>query len=259
MSAFTQRRSTRKRRFLCLSTARKRQKILRRSLRSIYMKMYFRSKRRIRTASKSDQGIPELAEPAKAPAAPEEMLTNEELYLTAQHIEQYRHATWLPDPYYLEGLKRDRNDIRINNAYGLLLLRRGCFKESEPYFRTAIRRLTGNGMFNNPYDGEAFYNLGLSLFYQERYDEAFDAFYKATWTNEQQEMSFYYLALIALRRGDTEEALELAEKGLVKNLHNVKARGLKAVILEKLGRIDEALAWIEDNIYLDYFDYVSRC
>ena len=153
-----------------------------------------------------DQGIPELAEPAKAPAAPEEMLTNEELFLTAQHIEQYRHATWLPDSYYLEGLKRDPGDTRINNAYGLLLLRRGCFKQAEGYFRTAIRRLTGNGMFNNPYDSEAFYNLGLSLFYQERYDEAFDAFYKATWTNEQQEMSFYYLAAIATRRGSYEAA-----------------------------------------------------
>ncbi len=206
----------------------------------------------------ADRGIPELAEPAKAPAAPEEMLTNEELYLTAQHIEQYRHATWLPDPYYLEGLKRDKNDTRINNAYGLLLLRRGCFRESEPYFRTAIRRLTGGGMFNNPYDGEPFYNLGLSLFYQERYDEAYDAFYKATWTNEQQEMSFYYLALIALRRGDAEEALELVEKGLVKNMHNVKARGLKAVILEKLGLRDTALAWIRENIGVDFFDYVSR-
>ena len=86
-----------------------------------------------------DQGIPELAEPAKAPAAPEEMLTNEELFLTAQHIEQYRHATWLPDSYYLEGLKRDPGDTRINNAYGLLLLRRGCFKQAEGYFRTGQR------------------------------------------------------------------------------------------------------------------------
>lgn len=31
---------------------------------------------------------------------------NEELYLAALHIEQYRHATYLPDPYYLEALKR---------------------------------------------------------------------------------------------------------------------------------------------------------
>ena len=204
-----------------------------------------------------DQGIPELAEPAKAPAAPEEMLTNEELFLTAQHIEQYRHATWLPDPYYLEGLKRDPMDTRINNAYGLLLLRRGCFAKAEPYFRTAIRRLTGSGTYNNPYDGEPFYNLGLSLFYQEKYDDAFDAFYKATWTNEQQEMSFYYLAAIASMRGDYEEALDLIETGLVKNAHNIKARGLKAMLLKELGRTDEARSWIEENLKLDAFDFVS--
>ena len=29
-------------------------------------------------------------------------MTVEELYLTGQHIEQYRHATYRPDPYYLE-------------------------------------------------------------------------------------------------------------------------------------------------------------
>jgi len=205
-----------------------------------------------------DQGIPETAEPAKAPAAPEEMLTNEELYLTAQHIEQYRHATWLPDPYYLEGLKRDPGDIRINNSYGLLLFRRGSFEGSEKYFRRAIKRLTGNGMFMNPYDGEAFYDLGLSLFYQERYDEAYDAFFKATWTNEQQEMSFYYLAAIDARRGEYGKALELVSKGLVKNAHNIKARGLKTVILSKLGRDEEALEMIEENLRVDEFDYVSR-
>ena len=50
------------------------------------------------------------------------------------YIEQYRHATWLPDDYYLEGLKRDDGDIRINNAYGMLLLRRGEFARAEgPY------------------------------------------------------------------------------------------------------------------------------
>ena len=58
--------------------------------------------------------IPELGKPAEAAKNPEEIMTNEELLLTAQHIEQHRHATYLPDPYYLEGLKRDPGDSRIN-------------------------------------------------------------------------------------------------------------------------------------------------
>ena len=202
-----------------------------------------------------DQGIPELAEPAKAPEVPEKVLTNEELYLIGQHIEQYRHATWLPDPYYLEGLKRDPGDIRLNNAYGLLLFRRGLFEKAEEYFHAAIRRLTQ--MHPNPYFGEPFYNLGLSLFYQEKYDDAYDAFFKATWTSEQQEMAYYYLAAIAMRREDYDLALEFVEKGLVKNSHNIKARGLKALVLVRIGKENEALRWIDENLETDSFDYVS--
>lgn len=200
--------------------------------------------------------IPRLPEPARAAKKPEEIMNNEELYLTAQHIEQYRHATYLPDPYYLEGLKRDEKDSRLNTGYGSLLLTRGLFAESEAYFRKAIKRLTWKNP--NPYDSEAYYKLGLSLYYQKRYEEAYDAFYKATWTNEQQEMSFYYLAAIACMKGDYETALSHAERGLVKNWHNVKARGLKAIILRKLNRCAEAGAWIEENLRIDPFDYLSR-
>ena len=202
-----------------------------------------------------DQGIPKLAEPAKAAKAPNEIMTNEELYLTGQHIEQYRHATFMPDDCYLEGLKRDPGDIRINNAYGLLLLRRGLFEESEKYFQKAIERLTG--MHPSPYDSEPFYNLGLCCFYQERFEEAFDSFYKASWVSELQEMSFYYLAAISARLGNWNEALLFVEKALVKNAHNIKARGLKAAILWKLGRVKEARSWIYDNLELDAFDFVS--
>jgi len=202
-----------------------------------------------------DQGIPEPAEPVSAAEQPEDIRTNEELFITAQRIEQYRHATWLPDPYYKEGLKRDPGDARINNAYGLLLLRRGCFAEAEEHFRAAIRRLT---MYvPNPYDSEPFYNLGLALLYQGREKEAYDAFYKATWTSEEQEMSFYGLAVIAARNGKYEEALGFVEKGLVRNVHNVRARGLKAALLAKIGRKEEAFSWVRENLKVDPFDYVS--
>lgn len=203
-----------------------------------------------------EEKIPELASPAEPARDPEKIMTNEELLLTALHIEQHRHATYLPDPYYLEGLKRDSGDIRINNAYGMLLFRRGRFQESEKYFRRAIERLTWRSP--NPYDSEPYYNLGLTLFFQEKRDEAYDAFYKATWSNEQQEMSFYYLAAIDAGRGNLESALSLVEKGLVKNAHNIKARGLKAVLLRKLGKLKEAQQWVDSNLSLDPFDYLSR-
>ena len=93
-----------------------------------------------------------------------------------------------------KALKRIR-EIRINQAYGMLLMRRGQFAEAEKHFRAAIKRLTWRSP--NPYDSEPYYNLGLVLFYQGRKEEAYDAFYKAAWTNAQQEMSYYYLACIA--------------------------------------------------------------
>ncbi|KAI0011485.1 hypothetical protein F4779DRAFT_213601 [Xylariaceae sp. FL0662B] len=202
---------------------------------------------------KQIEKIPDPAQPAKDP---EDISSIEELYLTGLHLEQYRHATYDPDPYYLEGLKRDPGESRINNAYGSLLLRRGVFKESETYFRKAVARVTWKNP--NPFDSEAYYNLGLSLLYQQRYDEAFDAFYKATWTSAQQEMSFYHAAALSARAGRWEEALALVNRSLVKSAHNIKARGLRAVILRSLGRESEAKEYLAQNIFVDPFDYISR-
>ncbi len=200
--------------------------------------------------------VPKLPNPAKVADEPEKIMTNEELYLTGLHIEQYRHATYRPDPYYIEGLKRDPEDIRINNAYGSLLMRRGCFKEAEEHFRKALKRAVWKNP--NPYDSEPYYNLGLVLLYQGKVEEAFDAFYKATWSGEQQEMSFYYLSCIESMRGNYESALEFVEKGLVRNSHNVKARALNVYLLRRLDRTEEAKALIVENLKVDSFDYISR-
>ena len=199
--------------------------------------------------------IPKLPEPARAAKEPAEIQTCEELYLTGQHIEQYRHATYLPDPYYLEGLKRDPGDIRINNAYGLLLMRRGCFERAQKFLEKALERLTERNP--NPYHSETYYLLGLCLLYQGKDDEGYDAFYKAAWSSEQQDKGFYYLAAIDARHGRIKRALEHVERSLVKNAHNVKARGLKAYLLRRMGETQEALAQVQDNLKLDSFDFVS--
>ena len=200
--------------------------------------------------------IEEIPDPMPPVRLPEEIRTNEELYLTGIHLEQYRHATCLPDPYYLEALKRDPGDIRANTAYGTLLLRRGKPAEAETYFRAAIGRMTCRNP--NPYDSEAYLNLGLALRCQGRDDEAYDAFFKSAWTAAEQETGYYHIACIDCKRGEYELALEHIGRSLVKNYHNLKARALKGLILDALGRDAEAERWYEENLDLDAFDYLSR-
>lgn len=77
------------------------------------------------------------------------------------------------------------------------------------------------------------------------------------WSSEQQEKSYYYLAAIDARRGRLARAYEHIERALVKNAHNIKARGLKAYLLRRQGRIQEARALIRENLQLDPFDFVS--
>jgi tetratricopeptide (TPR) repeat protein len=194
----------------------------------------------------------DIPEPAKAAPAPEEVANNEQLFLTGQHLEQYRHATYSPVPYYEEALLRDSNDIRNNNALGVWYFRRGRFAKSEPYFRKAIETLTGRNP--NPYDGEPYYNLGLCLKMQGRLQEAYNAFYKATWSSAWQDSSFFSVAQIDMALGHYEQALEHVQHAIDRNAKNSKAITLKVVALRKLGLYQTALKVCATALEYDCFN-----
>jgi tetratricopeptide (TPR) repeat protein len=198
----------------------------------------------------------ELPGPATEPCSPEEMATLEELYLTGLHLEQYRHATRLPESYWGEALRRDPGDARCNNAMGLLLLRRGQFAAAEEHFRRAIARLTVRNP--NPCDGEPFYNLGLALQYQGRPEEAYAAFYKAAWNEAWKAPAHYRLATIACCRGDFDLATEHLDQSLEAGPANMKARNLKAAILRRSGGRKEAEELVAGTLKLDPLDAWAR-
>ncbi|MEC0093184.1 DUF5107 domain-containing protein [Paenibacillus macquariensis] len=200
--------------------------------------------------------IEQTPDPAKAIGTPEELKNTEALYLAGLHLEQYRHATYEPDAYYLEGLKRDPEDIRLNNAYGLLLLRRGLLEESEVYFRKAIETLTRHNA--RPYDSEPLYNLGKTLKWQGRLEEALATFYKAVWSAAWQATGYFALAQIASEKHEYEEALELIDRSLTVQQRNYKARNLKSVILRNLNRLAEAEQLTQETIRLDPMEFGSR-
>ena len=194
--------------------------------------------------------LPDPATPAKSP---EEIEHLEDLYLNGLHLEQYRHATYNPMDYYQEGLRRNPGDIRCNNAIGLLLLRRGQFKQAEPFFRAAIKTSTQRNP--NPYDGEPYFNLGLSLNFQGQTTAAYDAFYKATWNDALQHSAFLELARISAKQHNYTLALSLIKKSLIRNYHSPAARHLNVAILRKSNKLGEALVLSLESQKIDSFNF----
>lgn len=194
--------------------------------------------------------IPEAVKPAKKP---EEVDSTEQLFLTGIHLEQYRHATYHATDYYLEALRRDPKDVRNNNAMGLWMLRKGRFELAEDFLRRAISTLTERNP--NPYDGEPFYNLGLSLKYQQKVQEAYEAFYKATWNAAWQDAAYYALAELSCMNGTFDTALCEVNRSLTRNWSNHRARHLKTFILRILNQSQEAIRMVDESLKMDRFNF----
>jgi tetratricopeptide (TPR) repeat protein len=201
--------------------------------------------------------------PATEPPPPGKMASADELYVTGLHLEQYRHATRSPAPYWREALRRDPLDARCNNAMGLWHLRRGEFDAARKHFQTAIERLTRRNP--NPYDGEPYYNLGLCLSLMldacgspeasaRLLPEAEAAFHKAAWNQAWQSAACHALAELACRRRDWPKALQHLDRSLLANSGNARARNLRSIVLNKMNRNAEAQSALSETLALDPLD-----
>ena len=195
---------------------------------------------------------PDMPHPCTEPPLPADVPGTDELYLTGLHLEQYRHATRFPEDYWREALRRDPGDSRCNNAMGRRHLQRGEFAEAEQHFRRAIEHLTRRNP--NPYDGEPHYHLGLTLHYLGRDDEAYGAFYKATWNYGWRAAAYYAVAEIDCKRSDWAKAEQHLHLALRVNADLLQARDLMASVLLRQGRTEVAGRWIADTLALDPLD-----
>jgi tetratricopeptide (TPR) repeat protein len=196
-----------------------------------------------------------LPEPYQPPPSPTDTKTIEELFLIGLHLYQYRHPVIEPEPYWEEGLRRDPGDSRCTNAMGLSYLRRGLFEKALEYFRTAVRRITWRNL--NPYDAEAYYNLGLTLRFLGKDDEAYDAFYRSIWEHTWQNAGYYALAELDNKHGRFADSLAHTTLSLQTNSLHTKAYNLKSAIWRHIGRqenLQAALNLCLQTIQLDPVD-----
>jgi tetratricopeptide (TPR) repeat protein len=195
--------------------------------------------------------------PATEPPLPEKISSNDELFITGLHLEQYRHATRCPILYWREALRRDSGDCRCNNAMGLWHLKRGEFSLAEKFFRAAIGRLMRRNA--NPADGEAYYNLGMCLRHLGRDDEAYDALYKATWNQAWQSAANHALAEIDCCRKDWNKADEHLTKVLSHTSQNQRAANLFGLVCRERGNAAGAKAVWQLVASGDKLDWWTRC
>lgn len=181
---------------------------------------------------------PAPLETASEPPPPSEIASADELYLTGQHLDQYRHATRDPLPYWREALRRDEGDARCNLAVGRWHLRRGEFAEAETFLRRSVARLTRRNP--NPADGEAHYQLGRCLRWVGRDAEAEDAFGKAQWNRAWAVPAQVALAELKGQRGDWARAVSLLEDARRRDPEHLWARLLLVLAWRELGRGDAA-------------------
>lgn len=187
-----------------------------------------------------------LPDAATAPLQPDEIANTDELYFIGQHLEQYNHASRHAADYYRRALTLDPQDYRNNVALGSLLLNAADWQGAQRCAEAALER--AHKLNKNPRDGEASMLLGAALERQGEDAEAWDRYYKASWSGNCRDAAFWALARLAMKKGEYADALTKVEQSLLFNGSNNLAMGLKALVLAKLKREDEALAWIDAQL-----------
>ncbi|RPJ55046.1 MAG: DUF5107 domain-containing protein [Acidobacteria bacterium] len=199
---------------------------------------------------------PPLPDTAKAPAAPKDIKTNEELYLTGLRVEQIHNPTVDPLQYYLEAVKRDPGDSRSNTALGINYLKRGRYEDAATHLRKAIERISAE--YTRPINTEPYYYLGLALRAQGQFKEAYESFYRATWDTAFHSAGHYQLAELSARAGNYVQASEQVRGALATNALDSRALSLQAALLRKLGRFGEAQQAAARIVEADPLDFLAR-
>lgn len=195
-------------------------------------------------------------EPAREPAAPHEIASSDELYFTGIHLEQYRHATRSPEPYWQELLVRDPYDSRGNVALAARRLRAGRFDDAERRIVAALTRQTA--INPNPRDGEAYYLLGQIYEQTGRLAEAYEVHGKAAWSGPWRAPAWLAMARIDAGQHRNHEAFARVSDVLAVDAEHLQARDLAVVVLRRLGRAVQAAELLEGTLALDPGDWWAR-
>jgi tetratricopeptide (TPR) repeat protein len=135
-----------------------------------------------------------------------------------------------------EVLQKDPGHAEALRLKGMFLYEQGLFDEAIELLQKSLKR--------NFCDGETHYYLGLGCYRKQLWEDAYFAFSDAVKFNKQA-MGYFYLGLLAVKFNDYEKALRMFGNAIDFNANHTRARMYYALVLHKLGRIDDALVQVD--------------
>ena len=187
---------------------------------------------------------------------PDQLHTAQELYIAGLHIDQYRDPTFKPDVYYLEALRYDPTHLPSLIGMGEYCYRCGKFEEAVGYLNRAME--VQNRYDTNPKDGTAGYLLGLCQLALGKVDDAYDTFYKASWSVNAISKAMTFVAAIDGRRGDFENMKQHALLAVEKEALHPIAGVYAAAACWKLGNTACALKRLDEMLAQDPLNHLAR-
>jgi tetratricopeptide (TPR) repeat protein len=186
---------------------------------------------------------------ATEPESPADIESTDELYITGLHLQQYRHPTRSPLPYWEEALRRDPGDSRVLIALADLAYRAGDYERAHELITRATERVTRRN--GNPRDTEAFYLLGLIETRLGRHERAERAFATASWDARFAAPAGLELARLAAQRGDIRRALEDLDALDAVAADDRRRASLRALLLRRAGRSAASAAEVRRALEVD--------
>jgi Tfp pilus assembly protein PilF len=137
--------------------------------------------------------------------------------------------------YFNRALTLSPNFYLALNALGLTNFMQGEFQNAANSFEKCLQVNPSFSEARN-YLGSVYQELGLLDRAEEEFRKAI-----ADETYKSRELPYYNLARLYLAQGKDEEALHLVEQSIEINSRMVMSLNLKGIVLERLGRIKEAI------------------
>ncbi|ROQ60468.1 hypothetical protein EDF36_1607 [Rathayibacter sp. PhB152] len=196
------------------------------------------------------------AAPPPPPPAPEDVASNDELFLLGLHLEERPRSGCAPEHYWEEAVWRDPGDTRCHVALARSLAVAARFDEAEGHLRSAIERLTSLGVV--PADGEAHHRLGELLARQGRPEEALEALSTARRARAWRVASGVALGRLLLAADRLEEAEAVLREVRAIDGQHAPATVLLAVVLRRGRRAQQSRALLESVLARDPLDHWAR-